>query len=290
MTQTARRTQTAPAAKPPGRTAATLGAVGLVVALTGLAVYVVGRKVLAPPDLAEPGTWERWFVSVGPVVAVFAVGRVLLLAVSALWVFTAVSLACASLGGPGRRVALLMVGLLRRLHLPGSARMIALTVGLSVSAVTLGACGAAESPSSASPPAPVLVNPAAGPVSTVRSPATTVASPTPRVLPTPSSAAPTGTPTSVAAPTGTPTSASPANPAASPSPASAPGGLWVVRPGDDLWSIAAQTIQLRLGRQPDRAEIAAYWLEVIAANHNGLPRPDDPSLLYPGDLIELPAS
>ncbi len=282
MTQTARRTQTTPAAKPAGRTAATLGAVGLVVTLTGSAVYIVGRKVLAPPDLAEPGTWERWFVSVGPVVAVFTVGRVLLLAVSALWVFTAVSLACASLGGPGGRVALLMVGLLRRLHLPGSARMLALTVGLSVSAVTLGACGAAGSPSSASHPAPVLVNPATGPISTVLSPASTAAAASPRAAPMRGSAtAPAPRPTDQPKPVAS---------AEASTPTAMTGALWIVRPGDDLWSIAARTIQLRLGRPPERGEIAAYWLEVISANHNRLPRPDDPSLLYPGDLIELPAS
>ena len=281
MMQTAGMAQTTQAAKPAGQTAATLGAVGLVVALAGSAVYIVGRKVLAPPDLAEPGTWERWFVTVGPVVAVFTVGRILLLAVSALWAFTAVSLACASLGGPGRRVALLMVGLLRRLHLPGNARMFALTVGLSVSAAALGACGAG-SPSSASPPAPVLVNPAAGPVSTVLSPTSTAAPASSRAAPIRGSA--------TAPPPRATSRPKPVAPAVPSTPTTMTGGLWVVRPGDDLWSIAAQTIQLRLGRQPDRAEIAAYWLEVIATNRNRLPRPDDPSLLYPGDLIELPAS
>ncbi len=271
-----------PTRGPIRREAATLGAAGLVAAFSGLAVYAVGRKVLAPPDLAEPGTWERWFVKVGPVVAVFSVGRVLLLALSALWALTAVSLACASLGGPGKRVALLLVGLLHRLRLPGGAKMLALTVGLSVSAASLGACGAAGSPSYIGSPAPVLVNPAGGPASPVPSPASTVTSPSSRAAPTRSSAS---------APVPRPANqANPVAPPATPTPAPTTGGLWVVRPGDDLWSIAAQTMQLRLGRQPDRAEIASYWLAMIAANRNRLPHPDDPSLLYPGDLIELPAS
>lgn len=42
--------------------------------------------------------------------------------------------------------------------------------------------------------------------------------------------------------------------------------------------------------QPDRQEVATYWLAVIAANRATLPHPDDPSLLYAGDVVILPAA
>lgn len=244
------------------RDCAALGALGALGAIAGLAVYLAGRTVLASPDFLDPGSWARWFVHVGPVVGVFAIARAVLVGASALWTLTALSLASAGLGGPGIRLGLLMVRLLGRLHLPASTKMTALALGLSVSAVTLGACRTATSPISSSPKAPVLLNPAAT--------STTSTSP---------QAAPLHTPTSKA------NLVAPKSTATIP-----PGGLWVVRPGDDLWSIAAKTMQLRLGRQPTRVEVAAYWVEVIAVNRRQLPYPNDPSLLYPGDLIALPAS
>jgi nucleoid-associated protein YgaU len=57
----------------------------------------------------------------------------------------------------------------------------------------------------------------------------------------------------------------------------------VVVPGDHLWKISER----RLGpASPD--EIAPYWREVIQVNTPRL-RSGDPDLIYPGEVVELPA-
>lgn len=62
------------------------------------------------------------------------------------------------------------------------------------------------------------------------------------------------------------------------------GSTWTVRPGDDFWSIAATVISTRGG-----GPVGGYWLQLIQANRSRLPDPADPSLLFPGDVLVLPA-
>jgi nucleoid-associated protein YgaU len=58
----------------------------------------------------------------------------------------------------------------------------------------------------------------------------------------------------------------------------------VVAPGDHLWKISER----RLGPASPDEVIAPYWLEVIQANTPRL-RSGDPDLIYPGEVVELPA-
>jgi len=66
-------------------------------------------------------------------------------------------------------------------------------------------------------------------------------------------------------------------------------GMWVVRPGDDLWSIAAATLTRAWGHRPAEADLARYWWQVVQANRANLPDQADPSLLFPGDRVAVPA-
>lgn len=66
---------------------------------------------------------------------------------------------------------------------------------------------------------------------------------------------------------------------------------WVVEPGDHLWSIAARTVAEHRGvpvRDLAPRQIAPYWVRVVAANRDRLPS-DDVDLVYPGDVVVLPA-
>jgi hypothetical protein len=63
----------------------------------------------------------------------------------------------------------------------------------------------------------------------------------------------------------------------------------VVRPGENLWLIARQALIERGLPHPDDATIASFWRAVIVTNLASL-RSGDPSLIYPGESVALPAS
>lgn len=62
---------------------------------------------------------------------------------------------------------------------------------------------------------------------------------------------------------------------------------YVVMPGDSLWSIAESTVETR-DPAASGADVADYWRRLMEANVGRL-RSGDPSLIYPGETIELPA-
>lgn len=59
----------------------------------------------------------------------------------------------------------------------------------------------------------------------------------------------------------------------------------VVEKGDHLWKISSE----HLGAGSAGVEIAPYWREVVTVNAPRL-RSGDPDLIYPGEIVELPAS
>ena len=89
----------------------------------------------------------------------------------------------------------------------------------------------------------------------------------------------------------TPVVRAPALPIAAAAPAPPPeprASVHVVRPGDNLWLIARRTLIEAGNTRPADTEIARYWQIVIAANRATL-RSGDPSLIFPGELVALPA-
>jgi nucleoid-associated protein YgaU len=72
-------------------------------------------------------------------------------------------------------------------------------------------------------------------------------------------------------------------------PAPAPSPTWVIRPGDNLWSVAEATLARAWGRPPSDAEVDSYWTTLVAANRIRLAHGDDPDLVFPGQIFELPA-
>ena len=63
--------------------------------------------------------------------------------------------------------------------------------------------------------------------------------------------------------------------------------VWLVRPGDHLWSISGEHLAIVLDRGPTPEEHARYWLHVIEAARPVI-RSGDPDLIYPGEEIPLP--
>ena len=142
-------------------------------------------------------------------------------------------------------------------------------------------------PVSTAPPSTAPVTPAVAP------PTTVPPSPT---APTTAPSVTTTTPTTVAPPvtvaplpptTAPATSPAPSGPAAShgtPGPAT-----WVVGLGQSMWSIAAAVEAQRSGATPTVAQISPLWAQLIAANRDRLPIPDNPNLIFPGTILTVPA-
>jgi hypothetical protein len=129
-------------------------------------------------------------------------------------------------------------------------------------------------PSSLSPPPATPTT--SGPPTTIApapplalSPATTLPEPGPLTGPSP----PPGTlqPTDRAA---VPTDAAPE--------------MWTVAAGDDFWSVAEAVLSRSSGTPVPASAVGPYWARLVAANRSRLPRPDDPSLLFPGDVLVVP--
>lgn len=96
--------------------------------------------------------------------------------------------------------------------------------------------------------------------------------------------------------TGSPKTSTPTSDAATASdaaPTSAPatdGTRHVVVPGDHLWAIAAQQVASASGRAPGdvaAADVVTYWVQLCMQNRPHL-QSGNPSLIYPGEVIELP--
>jgi nucleoid-associated protein YgaU len=62
----------------------------------------------------------------------------------------------------------------------------------------------------------------------------------------------------------------------------------VVMPGDNMWLLAERRLRNMLGREAADHEVAPYWLAVIGANKDRI-RSGDPDLIFPGEVLVLPA-
>lgn len=228
--------------------------------ISGAAVWVTGHDLPLPRGWTG-GAVARWYESAGPLVAVFAASRIVLIGWAALMATGFLLLSVALAGRSGSRLARRLLSVRR---VPGVGAVLRLAIGLSATGAAMAACGSGPpgmgGPAAWSPPAaPVLTNTGAGQPSAPAPPDGTARLPSPPGSPRPA-------PSTV-----------PAQPASRPA-----RPEWRVRPGDSLWSIAEATV----GGPP--ARVAAYWAELVSLNRPHLPDPADPSLLFPGDVVVLP--
>jgi DNA-binding SARP family transcriptional activator len=66
------------------------------------------------------------------------------------------------------------------------------------------------------------------------------------------------------------------------------GRLVEVNEGDHFWGIAEHAMADGWGRTPSDAELVPYWADVVELNTDRLLPPEDPDLIYPGQVLELP--
>jgi hypothetical protein len=48
-------------------------------------------------------------------------------------------------------------------------------------------------------------------------------------------------------------------------------------------------VQQRMGAAATPAQVSQYWAQLVAANSGNLPVPGNPSLIYSGTILTLPA-
>lgn len=61
-----------------------------------------------------------------------------------------------------------------------------------------------------------------------------------------------------------------------------------VQPGEHFWSIAEQVVIERVGPTASDADVAAYWRQLVEVNRDRLVDPDNPDLILPGQVFDLP--
>lgn len=237
-------------------------------ALTSI-LAVAGRGALETPPLLHPVDFLRWWSARDPVVVAMALLRVVGFATGCYWL---VLCAVAALARWTGRIAWL-----GHARVPGLARVAKNAAGISVMGAAMAGvagCGlvAGPHPADRRPPAPpVLV-----PIPTTAPPGN------PDEPSPPASVVPPADPALVTAPP------APA-PTRTPAPARTPASSdWVVKPGDDLWSIAESVLADRLGQAPGERAIAELWLRIIEANRAHLPDPANPNLIFAGDVVAIP--
>jgi hypothetical protein len=90
-------------------------------------------------------------------------------------------------------------------------------------------------------------------------------------------------------PAATPAAYTPAAPnAATPATLDVDPTVWVVEPGDSLWSIAEDVTSSADGSPPAERDVARYWQRLVQANRANLIDPDNPDLLLPGQQVVVP--
>lgn len=226
-----------------------------------LALRSAGTDALSAPPLASVAELTAWADDRGP--AASAVSLVRLLAEATAWYVLGLS-ALHGLAGTlrsptGARVA-------DAVSLPAARRLVhaGLGVGL-VAATTVAPAGADTAERGTARMVPVLV-PAAAAATATPGPDRGTAT----MRPVPAPARPTVT----------------AAPPVIPSPV--PPSTWRVGPGDSFWTIATEVLADAWGRPPGDREIDPYWRALVERNRPRLVDPDDPDLLHPGQVLELP--
>ncbi|MCB1010630.1 MAG: LysM peptidoglycan-binding domain-containing protein [Microthrixaceae bacterium] len=88
--------------------------------------------------------------------------------------------------------------------------------------------------------------------------------------------------------TGEPESPVPAADPSQPTVAATEPSSVVVERGDNLWDISEDRLEDDLGRNATDAEVVPYWQQVIDTNQDRYVQPVNPSLILPGQVIDLP--
>lgn len=63
---------------------------------------------------------------------------------------------------------------------------------------------------------------------------------------------------------------------------------WTVAPGESLWTIAEELLGDAWQRPTTDSEVDPFWRSLVERNRARLVDPDDPDLIHPGQVLEVP--
>lgn len=242
-------------------------------ALCAVALWWLGRGVLATPPVHDAGALGRWLRDTDPVAAAFATARA---TASLLAAYLAVTLTTATVAERAKRPAIAAAA--RRL-VPATFRPLVGVVAATSVTASVAAIGAPR------PTAPAIATAAAAVAPIVETATLERVGPAPTddpgAIPTTTSATAIGSAIdTVTVERPTATAVAPAAPALV--------ETWTIAPGDHLWAVAAETLADHWHRAPTDREITPYWRTLVEANRDRLVDRDHPDLVLPGQVFVLP--
>jgi len=234
---------------------------GLVVASS------LGTGSLAPPQLTQPSTWSDWAARREPLDAVFAVLRLVVLALG--WYLVG----CTTLGIVARALRWgRLIAVADLLTIPAVRGLLQSALGLGLATAALaGVTGEPE-------PVPPGGAPTSAAVALAQSrEATTVVAggetfgvmrsldggdrAVMRVVGEDAAVAQLSAGTEV---------------------------TWEVQPGEHFWGLAERVLAESWGRPASDPEVIGYWQQLIEVNRGALADPGNPDLVYPGQVFTVP--
>ncbi len=219
-----------------------------------------GSSDLAAPPLSSVGGLERWVDARDP--ATVAIALVRLGAEAAVWYLLALTVLHGTAAIVHRRSVHTVATVLTA---PGVDRLLRAVLGAGAMVVLPLASPAGLAPATASGASVLDLTP--------------VAAPTPDPVGT-ATMRPLGTPVR-----GTARMVPHRDPIDPPVPLPR---TWRVAPGESFWTIAEEQVAAARRRPVRPDELVPYWRAVIDANRHRLVDADDPDLILPGQVLELP--
>jgi hypothetical protein len=241
-------------------------------AAIAVALWWLGRGVLATPPVHDAGALGRWLRNTDPVTAAFAAARA---TAALLAAYLAVAITAATVAERAKRPTVAAAA--RRL-VPATFRPFVGVVAASSVAASVAAISAPR------PTAPAVITAASTTTPIAETATLELVQPASvtavdRATPTPS----TGPATTLAE--------QPVVIVEAPGVGAAPTAAvetWTIAPGDHLWAVAAETLADHWRRPPTDREIVPYWRTLVEANRDRLVDHDQPDLVLPGQVFVLP--
>ncbi|MCD9622690.1 hypothetical protein [Rhabdothermincola salaria] len=290
----------APAPTRPTRTLV-LGAA--VLAVVAGVLWWTGHA-LPGPDTYDHQGFVQWLTTTDPIVAAFAVVRLVGLGLIT-WTAATGVLGLVVHRSPLRRRRRL-VGFVDRLCLPAVRRLVHTAAGVALATATLApGAAAAATGEPARQVATVMVLPdrPVADTAVAATPSTTGPSATGPATTGPSATGPTeravvmalddippgiGSDLPSTDPAPAEPAPTPADPEATPARPTDPQATWRIQPGEHLWHVATAVLTDHLARPPADQEVATYLTALVETNRDRLVVPSDPDLVMVGQVFDLP--